>query len=452
MDIINEYNDPHRPIYHFLPPRYWMNDPNGLIYWKGYYHLFYQHNPVEAYWGRMHWGHAASINLAHWEHRPIALSPTPGQADGDHIYSGCAVNDHGVPTLIYTGVVGDSQLPCLATTKDDGLNTWEKYPGNPIISAPPVGNITGFRDHTVWIEADGWHMGIGCGIRGEGGFIAHYKSRNLRQWEYIGPLCSGKISETGEMWECPDFFRLEDQHILVISPVPLGKAIYTVGSYNNRQFQPTEWHTLDNGGALYAPQSMWDREGRRLLWGWLWETRPEAQFRAAGWAGVMSLPRVLHLGRNGRLHQTPAPELHALRKKKLIQELSQLKGDCVEIVAKFDQGNNTPGLVIRLSPDQTEYTIITYDRLTRVLRIDRSHSSLDNDVMCDIRTAPVDLMPDEAIKLHVFLDRSVVEVFANEREVMATRIYPTRPDSLGFNIVGGNLTSFEAWELGTMSA
>lgn len=286
----------------------------------------------------------------------------------------------------------------------------------------------------------------------EGGFIAHYKSRNLRQWEYIGPLCSGKISETGEMWECPDFFRLEDQHILVISPVPLGKAIYTVGSYNNRQFQPTEWHTLDNGGALYAPQSMWDREGRRLLWGWLWETRPEAQFRAAGWAGVMSLPRVLHLGRNGRLHQTPAPELHALRKKKLIQELSQLKGDCVEIVAKFDQGNNTPGLVIRLSPDQTEYTIITYDRLTRVLRIDRSHSSLDNDVMCDIRTAPVDLMPDEAIKLHVFLDRSVVEVFANEREVMATRIYPTRPDSLGFNIVGGNLTSFEAWELGTMSA
>ena len=443
-------SDPYRPRYHFLPPGNWMNDPNGLIHWKGRYHLFYQHNPLTPYWGSMHWGHAVSDDLVHWQHRPIALAPTPGMADGEHVYSGCAVSDNGTPTFLYTGVVGQSQLPCLATALDDSLDLWEKYPNNPVVPTPPEGDVLGFRDHTVWHELDGWHMGVGCGFRGVGGFVAHFRSDDLRHWEYLGPLCSGKIGETGEMWECPEFIRFGDKHVLIISPIPFGKAIYTIGKYANGSFIPTEWHTLDNGGAFYAPQSMWDAQNRRLMWGWLWETRPEAQFRAAGWAGVMSLPRVLSLGANGGLNQSPVPEMGLLRQTRLSGQISKLRGDCLELKVDFDSNDSSCCLKVRLSPDGSEQTLINYDRSKNILTIDRRLSSLDDSVVRDIRSSPLVLLPDEALKLHIFLDRSVVEIFANDRVAMATRIYPTRTDSLGFDVVNGHLLSLEAWEMGPM--
>jgi beta-fructofuranosidase len=441
--------DPHRPRYHFLPPHNWLNDPNGLIYWKGRYHLFYQHNPYDAFWGSMHWGHAVSDDLVHWRHRPIALAPTPGMADGDHVFSGCAVNDNGKPTLLYTGVAGQVQLPCLATAVDDSLDSWEKYP-HAVIAKPPEGDVLGFRDHTVWCESDGWHMGVGCGLRGVGGFVAHYRSDDLRHWVYLGSLCSGNINETGEMWECPDFIQLGDKHVLVISPIPLGKAIYSVGVYDGGRFIPTEWQTLDSGGAFYAPQSMLDAQNRRLMWGWLWETRPEAMFRDAGWAGVMSLPRVLSLGQEGGLYQSPAPELSFLRQVNLAEQISQLRGDCLELIATFDGEDLSCGLKVRLSPDNSEQTLISYDCVTRILSIDRKNSSLEDAVARDIHTTPLKLLPGEPLKLHIFLDCSVVEVFANDHVAMATRIYPTRSDSLGVEVASGHLTSLKAWEMGSM--
>jgi beta-fructofuranosidase len=400
----------------------------------------------------MHWGHAVSSDLAHWQHRPIALTPTPGMADGEHVYSGCAVNDNGTPTLLYTGVAGKSQLPCLATAVDGSLDSWVKYPHNPVIPKPPEGDILGFRDHTVWRELDGWHMGVGCGLRGSGGFVAHYRSENLRHWDYLGPLCSGSLADTGEMWECPDFIQFGDRHVLVISPIPFGKAIYTVGSYSKGEFIPTEWHTLDNGGAFYAPQSMLDMQNRRLMWGWLWETRPEAMFRAAGWAGVMSLPRVLSLGAGGELSQTPVPELSLLRQKSLLEPVNELHGSFLELKVVFDSQDPICGIKVRQSPDELEQTLITYDRIAGNLTIDRRCSSLDDTVVCDIRTTTLVLSPGESLNLHIFLDGSVVEVFANDRAVMATRIYPTRPDSLGVEITSGHLLSHEAWEMGSMDS
>jgi beta-fructofuranosidase len=450
MALIVNSEDPFRPRYHFLPPKNWLNDPNGLIHWKGQYHLFYQHNPYDAFWGSMHWGHAVSNDLAHWQHRPIALAPTPGMADGDHVFSGCAVNDHGTPTFLYTGVVGQVQLPCLATASDDSLDSWVKYPHNPIISHPPEGDVLGFRDHTVWRELDGWHMGVGCGLRGLGGFVAHYRSTDLRLWDYLGPLCSGNVRETGEMWECPDFFQLREKHILIISPIPFGKAIYSVGKYSEGKFVPDEWHTLDNGGTFYAPQSMSDDQNRRLMWGWLWETRPEAMFRAAGWAGVMSLPRMLSLGVDNDLCQSPAPELSLLRENKLSKPINEFYGNCLEIKVVFDGDDLSCGLKVCLSPDASEQTLITYDRIAGSLVIDRRRSSLDEAVVRDVRTTPLKLIPSEPLELHIYLDRSVIEVFANDRVAMATRVYPTRTDSLGFEVATGHLLSLEVWEMGSM--
>src|SRR5688572_12844442 len=127
-----EVEQRHRPQYHFLPPANWMNDPNGLIQWQGQYHMFYQYNPNGPFHGTIHWGHAISSDLVHWEHLPIALAPTPGGPDEDGCWSGCAVDDGGVPTFIYSGARNRVERACLATSSD-GLLTWEKYPGNPII-------------------------------------------------------------------------------------------------------------------------------------------------------------------------------------------------------------------------------------------------------------------------------------------------------------------------------
>ncbi|MEO5952325.1 MAG: glycoside hydrolase family 32 protein, partial [Chloroflexia bacterium] len=130
--------DPHRPAYHFLPEANWLNDPNGLVQWKGVYHMFYQYNPLGAYHHKIHWGHATSTDLVHWTHLPVALSPTPDSPDADGCWSGCTVNNDGVATILYTGFSDKHEYPCLATSTDD-LQTLQKYPGNPVIAGPPPG-------------------------------------------------------------------------------------------------------------------------------------------------------------------------------------------------------------------------------------------------------------------------------------------------------------------------
>src|SRR6476660_8485749 len=139
--------DPHRPRYHFLPPSNWMNDPNGLIQWRGRYHLFYQYNPNGAFHGTIHWGHAVSDDLVHWRDLPIALAPTPDGPDKDGVYSGCALDHNGVPTLMFTGV--RPQVQCIAEAvdpNDPDLVGWQKHPGNPAIpDSPPGMEVEGFR-------------------------------------------------------------------------------------------------------------------------------------------------------------------------------------------------------------------------------------------------------------------------------------------------------------------
>ena len=224
-------DDPLRPQYHLLPPHNWMNDPNGPIWWKGKYHLFYQLNPHAAVWGDMHWGHAISPDMVHWHHEPIALAPTPGGPDSEGCFSGSAVVFNGVPTLIYTGVqnappqlvtihdgsdkLRETQL--LATAEDDSMLHWKKL-AQPVIASPPAGiTVTGFRDPCPWREPDGWYLGVGSGVRGEGGCVLLYKSEDFRHWQYLHPLATGKPNglkatnpcDSGEMWECPDFFSLD---------------------------------------------------------------------------------------------------------------------------------------------------------------------------------------------------------------------------------------------------
>jgi len=317
--------DPHRPLYHFLPPDNWLNDPNGVAYWNDLYHLFYQYNPGGPFHGTIHWGHARSRDLVHWEHLPLALTPTPGGHDADGCWSGCFVDNNGTPTLIYTGMRLEDgvtgQVSCLATGDNDLLH-WQKYAGNPIIAGPPPElDAIGFRDHSVWRENGVWYQVIGSGIRDVGGTALLYRSPDLITWEYVQPILVGDARQTepiylGTMWECPDLFALDNKHVLVISVWSDRKLFYPayfVGTYANGTFTPDALHRLDFGPSFYAPQSMRDGQGRRLQWGWLREGRDLPTQEAVDWAGAMSLPRVLTLRPDNTLGVAVAPELQALR-------------------------------------------------------------------------------------------------------------------------------------------
>ena len=465
--------DPQRPRYHLMPPANWMNDPNGPLFWKGQYHMFYQYNPNGAFWGTMHWGHAVSPDMLHWKHLPMALAPTPGGPDKDGCFSGCAVVDQGAPTLVYTGV--SPEVQCIARS-DDGMMSWRKYTGNPVIGAPPQGmEITGFRDPCVWREGDEWFLAIGSGIKDQGGMVLLYRSKDLIHWDYLHLLCKGRRDDllpgkdavsTGEMWECPDFFPLADKQALIVSTQ--GAVIYSVGSYVNHYFHPEVQGKADLGNIYYAARSMEDEEGRRILWGWLREGRSDTAQRAAGWSGVMSLPRVLTLGRDGTLGMAPAPEIAALRGKHHRWEglpivpgsfslMKSVRGDSLEIQAEFEPGaSEAVGLTVRSAPDGKEQTSITFNRTSGQLFVERERSSLSPDVERGTQGGALALAENETLKLQVFLDASVIEIFANDRACLTSRIYPSRSGSLGIGVFarGGNarLKALSIWEMRPISA
>ena len=450
--------DGQRPLFHYLPPANWMNDPNGLIRWQGVYHLFYQYNPDNPWHEQIKWGHAVSHDLVHWQDWPVALSPTEGGVDKDGIWSGCAVDNEGTPTLFYSGVF--PQVVCLATS-DDNMHTWRKHADNPIIAGPPpeinAGTPWDFRDPFVWREENSWYMLMGTRVVNKGGAVLLYRSDDLSNWEYLHPLLQGdqNLSEpfwTGTIWECPNLLTFGERCILIVSfqDHEAGNLLYTgyfSGTYQNQRFQPTSLHMLDYGGHFYAPQILREENGRYLLWGWLWEGRPQDACVQAGWAGVMTLPRELRLSPAGKLLITPVAELESLRGHNWqFQDihltagdeitLAEVQGDALEIQAAFKPTAGAVfGLKVRCTSDGAEETSILCDLAQGFVTIERKKSSLNPDVYHDLkparqvaRNAPLKAK-DGLIHLHLFLDRSVIEVFVNDEITLSSRIYPTRLDS-----------------------
>ena len=460
-------HDPLRPAYHLLPPHNWMNDPNGPIWWKGEYHLFYQLNPHAAVWGDMHWGHAVSTDMVHWHHQPIALAPTPGGPDSEGCFSGSAVVYNGVPTFIYTGVqnappdevtLRDSsdklrETQMTATAEDDGLLHWKKLE-TPVIATPPPGmRVTGFRDPCPWKEADGWYVGIGSGERAKGGCVLLYRSQDFRHWEYLHPLATGKPNglqaanpcDSGEMWECPDFFPIGKSHYLHYSTE--NKVIWTTGDYDSQAHTYTAKRegVLDHG-AYYAPKSFLAPDRRRILWGWIKETRPEKEFSAAGWAGCMSLPRVLTVGPQGQLEMHPAAEVEKLRRtgekasieagKEFRRKLSDLRVELRLPVGLLSGGAAS----VRLLVGGTAAWELTLD-------VD-SHT-----VRCGDITFPFPGLPWPRPTLHMFLDGSVIESFIGGREALTSRVYTLMPSNTELKVTfsGKGKVELELWPMDAIS-
>ena len=471
-------SDPLRPQYHLLPAHNWMNDPNGPIFFRGRYHMFHQYNPQGAVWGNMNWAHATSLDMIHWQHEPIALSPTPGGPDRDGVFSGSAVLDNGRPTILYTAVAppatpADATLrdgshtwretQCLAVSHDDDLRTWKKL-SDPVIAAPPTGlAVTGFRDPCLWREGNDWMLALGSGFPHKGGAILIYSSPDLRHWTYLHPLLEGSPAndhtvnpvDTGTMWECPDFFPLrtkngETKHVLLIST--MGKVRWRVGTYAHRRFTPEKEGVVD-WGAYYAAKTMLDADGNRILWGWITETRPDADLIAAGWAGAMSLPRTLSLNSGNELQTDVAPVSGKLRtahasitsetppaaKQKILDELRihDLAGELQLTVRP--RGNK---FSIHLQSESGEnFATLSFANKTggRELRV--------NTV-----TAPLSGAPGSPVHLRAFLDGSVLEVFANGTTSLTARTYTIPSGPLRLKIEGeAELTNLDVWQITPIS-
>jgi len=450
--------DPYRPVYHVTAAGRFINDPDGPIYYKGLYHLFFQHLPFYQT-GKdtgPGWGHAVSKDLVHWERWPIALMPEPDTYDGAAVASGACVINDGVPTIVYTSVPPQAQSLAMST---DNMRTWTKYEGNPVIaSKPPVENLEeGFRDPFVWKEGKWWYMVVGSGIKNVGGTVLLYRSEDLIEWEFLNPMCTD-FGEYCHQWECPNFFALGDRHVLIVSPLYKNlpsirsDVMYAVGTYRDHKFRPDEWRLMDFGGIsnFYAPNSMVGPKGRRIMWGWVWVAGSEGY----PWNGVLTLPRVLTLREDGVLGMEPAEELAALRKGKHWRfedvavkadrpyVLEGVEGNCVEIVAVIEPGDaSAMGLDVLCSADFAEKTRIRYGATEKVLEFGG-------------RKGKFELLDGEKVlMLHAFLDKAVLELYANKRECVTLQVKPDIKN-LGMRLFceGGSATvkSIDVWEMDTI--
>jgi len=494
--------DQHRPQYHAMPPQNWMNEAHAPIYYNGKYHLFYQHNPQGPYWHQIHWGHWVSDDMVHWEHVRPALAPEAGNLDPDGVWSGSATYDrNGNPVLFYTAG-NDSESPnqrtAIATpadVTDPYLEQWVKYP-HPVTEQNGIGIHNEFRDPFVWYdeEVDKWYQLVTSGLQDfSSGTALVYVSDDMYNWEYKGPLYVSNRSlypELGTVWELPVLLPLgkdskgKQKHIFMINPhekpehVPPANDVqrdvevfYWIGTWDrdNFKFIPDQEapSKLDVGdGYLTAESGLVTPDGRTVVFSMVQNVRtPQAEYQS-GWAHNLALPVSLSLDEDDQLRIEPIQELQSLRGKKLVdfseknmadanQLIGNVKGDMLEIVMEMDPREAQKfGIKVRRSDNGQEETLIYYDKTNGTFNVDRTKSSIDPDVRVDgVQGGYVDL-DGENLKLHIFLDRSVIEAFANYKKKLTTRVYVGRYDSLGLQIWADNditVKSMEVWEMDALT-
>lgn len=447
------------PRYHIAPPFGWCNDPNGMCFYKGQYHFFYQHYPYEPRWGPMHWGHVVSDDLAYWKHLPIALTPEEPYEAGGGCFSGSAIEKDGKLYLMYTGHLsatpeeeaaigfGHIEFQCLASS-EDGIH-FEKSAINPVIEDSDVADkdvsIHDIRDPKVWIHDGKYYAVLGSRTPDMAhGQILLFESKDLTKSWRCKAISARSDGTLGGMWECPNFAEIDGEDVLVFSPMDLptddGRFYYDkvagvlIGklNYRNGLFAHGDFQYLDKGFDFYAPQIMETPDGRTVMIGWLDMWNVEMHETRDGWAGHMSIPRELHV-KDGKIFSTPVPELQKLRKWKpiilkdvVIDEATTfdgVAGEACELILTIDAAESKK-FSIALRASDVEQTVLTYNS-NGTFKFDRTNAGEPIGGFTSVREIQIE--PQEKLKLHIFIDRSSVEVFINDgAEVMSARIYPKR--------------------------
>lgn len=283
---------PVRLNYHFEPKKGWINDPNGLIFYQGLYHAFFQYNPYEPKWGPMHWGHAVSTDLIHWKELAIALYPDKEYENSGGCFSGSAVEKDGILYLFYTSVSKELGQTQSAALSKDGV-IFQKYKGNPVIQQYPIDGSNEFRDPKV-VEINGTYYMV-CGSGKDGvGKILFFQSDDLLVWNYQGVLFES--TEYGPVLECPDLFPLGGKYVLMFSKMGLQtySTQFIIGEFDGKHFTETSRCTPEAGPQFYAPQTFCDARGRRIMIGWLSDWSKPVD-KGADFAGALTIPRELSL-------------------------------------------------------------------------------------------------------------------------------------------------------------
>ncbi|WP_225000229.1 glycoside hydrolase family 32 protein [Cesiribacter sp. SM1] len=496
-------DDKFRPIYHYVNPEGTLNDPNGLSYWKGNWHLFYQAYPPED--PRQHWGHAISKDLVHWRDLPYAIYPGPERA----VFSGATLVEEDRVIAMYHGTgVGNM----VAVSSDPLLLNWEKVTGQAVI---PLKSTTGFSlpysvfDPSIW-KKDGVYYSLSAGrsFTGPGNKPVRadylFRSKDLAKWEYMHEFVEGdRFTLVGDDGACPYFWPIGDRYIMNFFSHMSGGQ-YLLGDYDkeNNKFIVTSGGKFNHGAVspagVHAPSATPDGKGGVIVIFNMNQGRP-----TEGWNQIMTLPRRLTLLAEDEVGQEPAGDIASLRynakrigKTKLPANkeivLKNISGNAMEISAEIDpKDSKTIELNVLRSPNKEEYTrIIFYKEKgfsagldyqsgpetakmpadliylvtdekpaprkrsvpASLISIQSSYSSTLPDA--EIRapeTAPFQLNPGETVKLRIFIDKSVVEVFVNGKQCVAMRVYPGRDDSLGVSIQSrgrdAELKSLDAWQM-----
>ena len=461
--------DSTRPKFHLTPRTGWMNDPNGFSFYRGMYHMFYQYYPYDTEWNSMHWGHAVSRDLLHWSYLPAALAPDKPY-DSFGCFSGSAIEtEDGRQLLMYTGVRKeggdkgkDIQTQCVAV--GDGTD-YVKYAHNPVLdfSDLPEGlSPNDFRDPKIWRTEDGsLRCVVGARRTDKRGVLLLFHSRDGFKWEFESVLAEND-GRFGLMWECPDFFPLDGNHVLFVSPqdmLPEGfeyhngnGTVCQIGRFDEetKRFIPEHDQAIDYGIDFYAPQTILTPDGRRVMIGWMqnWDTCKLTGYEERPWFGQMSLPRELSI-RDGRLYQQPIRELARYRGRKLEfkdvhlngeKTLEGVEGRCAEmdiLIRPEDKTNVFHKFTMRFAQDSRYHSQISFRPYESHLKIDRKFSGSRRAFIHQRRCQVADKGGE--IRLHVILDRFSVEIFINDGEqvMTATILTDTNARGISFHSDGG---------------
>jgi fructan beta-fructosidase len=460
--------DPFRPKFHFSTENNWLNDPNGMVYYRGEYHLFYQYHPEDIIWGPMHWGHAVSRDLVKWEYLPVALHPD----ELGMIFSGSAVIDHQntagfgpeAMVAIFTHHNPESlrQTQSLAYSLDCG-RTWTKYPHNPVLE--PTTDMPDFRDPKVfWFknETGGGHWVMCLAV---GTAVHFYTSFNLIDWEMSGRFGGGYGSIAG-VWETPEFFKLPVKNgshaywvmsVGVLEGGPGGGSgtQYFVGNFDGQKFvahyekEMVLW--VDHGSDFYAVQSWNDvPDGRRLWLAWMNNWQYGKLIPTSNWRGLMTIPREVGLvdtQQGPRLIQSPARELQSLRGREwhfeniLVEEERPFSpgvcGDGLEIMADVEvpEGMEAENFGLRIRMKDEKYTTVGYWTTRKMLYTDRFRSGeVDFHEEFGRINGAVMEPEDGRIRIHLLIDRCSIELFGNNGLVCFSELIFPGDDCLGIEL------------------
>ncbi|TDM12146.1 sucrose-6-phosphate hydrolase [Macrococcus lamae] len=434
---------PWRQHFHIQPPTGLMNDPNGFVYYNGEYHLFYQWFPLGAVHGVKYWYHLTSKDLVTFTPHGIALAPDT-EYDSHGAYSGSGIVVDGELNLVYTGNHRTAdweripyQLVAVLDAKGDFIKREQ-----PIIRGPEEGYTEHFRDPKVWYDNGIYYAVMGAQRHDETGTIVVYRSKNFKDWEFIFELKTA-YTNFGYMWECPDYFELDDHDVVLFCPQGIEasgdqfqniyQSGYLIGSLNKSTFEMThgEFTELDNGFDFYAPQTTVDKDGRRILFGWMGLPDTDYPTDQYNWAHCLTIPRELTV-EDGRLRQRPLKAWESRRGEVETAEgyamkhnikLHPYEGSCYELIVDILENESTE-FYIELRVSKKESTLLIYNKQERRFTLDRSESGqLCQEVNGTTRSVVLD---SDLKQLQIFMDESSIEIFLNDGErVMTSRIFPS---------------------------